>query len=122
MLKTRYREALLVKACIEGKTRFVVENTNVTRDERARYIVPARNAGFRITGYYFESRVADAIARNRTRPEIDRVPNVGIYSANKRLQLPSRAEGFDELYVVRLVPENTFAVENWQEPAYPAGV
>src|SRR5688572_1131826 len=93
MLKTRCREALLVKACLEGQTRFVVENTNVTREERARYIEPARNAKFRIVGYFFESRVADAVERNRARPEIDRVPDVGIFSASKRLELPSRAEG-----------------------------
>jgi len=81
MLKTRFREELLVKACIEGKTKFVVENTNITREERARYIVTARNACFRIIGYFFESRVSDARERNRTRPENDRVPEVGIFSA-----------------------------------------
>src|SRR5688572_2296816 len=80
MLKTRHREDLLLKACIEGKTRFVVENTNVTLEERARYIVSARSAGFRILGYFFESRVTDAVERNRARPESDRVPDVGIFS------------------------------------------
>src|SRR5688572_10518151 len=76
MLKTRHREDLLVKACLAGKTRFVVENTNVTRKERARYIYPAQQAGFRIVGYFFESQVADAIERNQSRPEPDRVPKV----------------------------------------------
>jgi predicted kinase len=114
MLKTRHREELLIKACIEGKTRCVVENTNVTREERARYIVPARNSGFRIIGYFFESRVADALERNRARPEIDRVPDVGIFSASKRLELPSRAEGFDELYFVRLNGPDAFSVEEWK--------
>ena len=114
MLKTRHREALLVKACLDGRTRFVVENTNVTRDERARYIVPARNAGFRIIGYFFESRIADAIARNRARPEVDRVPDVAIFSASKRLELPSRAEGFDELHFVRLSGPNSFSIGVWK--------
>lgn len=114
MLKTRYREELLIKACIEGKTRFVVENTNVTREEHARYIAPARNAGFQIIGYFFESRVADALERNRARPEIDRVPDVGIFSASKRLELPSRAEGFDELFFVRSNGPNAFTVEEWK--------
>ena len=114
MLKTRHREKLLVQACLEGQTRFVVENTNVTREERARYIVPAREAGFRVIGYFFESRTVDAVARNRARPEVDRVPDVGIYSASKRLELPAREEGFDELYFVRLNAPDAFTVEEWK--------
>lgn len=114
MLKTRHREDLLVKACLEGKTRFVVENTNVTREERARYILPARNAGFRIVGYFFESRVPDALKRNRARPEPDRVPDVAIFAASKKLELPSLAEGFDELFFVRLNGPDAFQVEVWK--------
>jgi len=114
MLKTRHREALLVQACLEGQTRFVVENTNVTREERARYIVPARNAKFQVIGYFFESRVADALQRNRARLEADRVPDAGVLSASKRLELPSRAEGFDELYFIRLTGANSFSIEEWK--------
>jgi len=115
MLKTRRREELLFKACLEGKARLVVENTNLTREERARYIVPSRNAAFRVVGYFFESRVADALARNRARPEIDRVPEVAIFSASKRLQMPSRTEGFDELFFVRLNVPDGFVVEKWKD-------
>jgi len=114
MLKTRHREKLLFEACLEGRTRFVVENTNPTREERARYIIPARAAGFRVVGYFFESQVADALGRNRARPEVERVPDVGIFSTNKRLQLPARTEGFDELYFVRLNGMNSFNVEEWK--------
>ncbi len=46
MLRTRHREQLLLSACVEGKSRFVVDNTNPTITERARYITPARAAGF----------------------------------------------------------------------------
>lgn len=114
MLKTRHRESLLFAACVEGKARCVVENTNVTREERARYIAPARNAGFRVIGYFFESRVADALERNRHRPEIDRVPDVAILSTSKELELPGRVEGFEELYFVRLNGTNAFSVEEWK--------
>jgi predicted kinase len=115
MLKTRHREELLVNACIQGKTRFVIENTNVTCKERAHYILPAREAGFRIIGYFFQSRLADALGRNRARPEIDRVPQVAIYATSKRLELPSRAEGFDELFMVRMAEPNGFTVEEWKD-------
>jgi predicted kinase len=115
MLKTRCREDLLLQACFEGKTRFVVDNTNLTRAERARYITPARSAGFAIAGYFFQSRVADALQRNSRRSEEERVPDKGVLGASGRLELPSRAEGFDQLFFVRLNEPDGFTVEEWKE-------
>ena len=74
MLKTRHREALLLWACVEAKQAFVVDNTNPSASERARYITPARAAGFRVTGYYFRSSVADALRRNSLRTGTERIP------------------------------------------------
>ena len=115
MLKTRHREELLLKACLEGKTKFVVDNTNLTRQERARYIAPARNAGFTVTGYFFQSRVADALRRNSERSEAERVPDKGVLGASGLLELPSKAEGFDHLFFVRLNEPDGFTVEEWKE-------
>lgn len=115
MLKTRHREDLIVQACLESKTKFVVDNTNLTRADRARYIVPASNAGFRVVGYFFQSRVADALRRNSNRDEPERVPDKGILGASGRLELPARAEGFDELCFVRLDEPKGFVVEEWKE-------
>ena len=61
MLKTRHREDLLIKACLEGKTPFVVDKMNLTRADRAAYIDLAKAAGFRISGYSFESDLAAAL-------------------------------------------------------------
>jgi hypothetical protein len=41
MLRTRHREWQLVRASVEAKQPFVVDNTNPTAAERARYILPA---------------------------------------------------------------------------------
>jgi len=114
MLRTRHRQQLLVDACIVGETKFVVDNTNLLREERARFIQPARAAGFRVIGYFFESKVADALRRNAARPEEERVPDVAIPGSSNRLQLPSIEEGFDNLYFVRLADGNQFNVENWK--------
>ena len=111
MLATRHREELLIKACLEGKTKFVVENTNLTRAVRAQYIAVAKNAGFRVVGYYFESPAIDAVNRNKLRPEHEHVPGVAIWAANKRLELPAIEEGFDELYRVKMLQLAGFAVE-----------
>src|SRR6185503_20744247 len=48
MLRTRRREAVLVRACLATGQSFVVDNTNVTVEDRARFIAPSREAGFAI--------------------------------------------------------------------------
>jgi predicted kinase len=115
MLRTRHREQLLLSACVEGKARFVVDNTNPTVAERARYIAPARAVGFKVIGYYFRASLTDALRRNSLRQENERVPEKGIIGTYRRLQLPGLAEGFDALYTVA-VDELTggFTVEEWQ--------
>jgi hypothetical protein len=63
LLGTRHRETALFSEALRTGTRVVVDNTNVTRAERARFIVPARAAGYTVRGFFFESRGDDATAR-----------------------------------------------------------
>ena len=114
MLKTRHREELLVQACIAGKQAFVVDNTNVTVSERARYIERARAAGFRVVGYFFASRIAEALGRNAGREGDARVPDRGVRGTFARLELPALVEGFHALHFVRIA-EGKFIVEPWRE-------
>jgi predicted kinase len=113
MLRTRHREDLLIAACIAGKQPYVVDNTNVTAAERARYIAPARAAGFSVIGYYFSSRLQDALARNAGREGDARIPDRGVRGTSARLELPDPAEGFDALHFVRLDPDAGFVVAPW---------
>src|SRR5919202_3032505 len=78
MLRTRHRERLLLRACLEAKQPFVVDNTNPRAADRARYVEPARAAGFRIVGYYFPAALGEALARNAARPPAERVPAKGV--------------------------------------------
>lgn len=114
MLRTRHCEQLLMNACLEGQQRFVVDNTNVTTEERARYIMAAKATGFRVIGYYFSSRVADALARNATRAGEHRVPDKAVLGTSGRLELPTLAEGFDELNFVKFDGSGGFVVEGWK--------
>ena len=57
MLRTRHREKLLFDACLVAQQSFVVDNTNLTVEDRAHYVGPARSAGFRVVGYYFQSQI-----------------------------------------------------------------
>src|SRR5262245_142964 len=85
MLRTRHRERLLLRACLAGKQPFVVDNTTPAPADRTRYVEPARAAGFRVTGYYFRSTAREALERNATRPEPERVPVRGILGTARRL-------------------------------------
>lgn len=114
MLKTRHRESLLVAACLESKTPFVVDNTNLNRADRAKYITEAKLKGFAVRGYFFQSRLADSLTRNAGREGNARVPDVAIRSSVGRLELPSLNEGFDSLFFVRMSAQNQFIVEEWK--------
>jgi predicted kinase len=116
LLKTRHREARILDACLETDQRFVIDNTNPTRAERSRFIeaVKAARVQYTVSGYYFESKVEDCLRRNAQRSEGERVPDVAILSAAKKLELPSLDEGFDQLFYVRLT-EAGFVVEEWMD-------
>lgn len=101
LLRTRHREALFMQACLASRQRFVVDNTNPTREERARYIEAARDAGFRVIGYFFEPEPELSWQRNQGRDEKRRVPPAGLFGTLKRLERPEMEEGFDALYRVR---------------------
>jgi predicted kinase len=115
LLKTRHRERCFLQTCIETRQPFVVDNTNPTRAERQVYIEAAKRAGFRVIGYYFQSRVEDCLRRNAQRPGGERIPVPGILGAAGRMQLPHREEGFDELYYVRIDENSRFVVEEWRD-------
>ncbi len=113
MLRTRHREQVLLQACLDAKQRFVVDNTNPTREDRAKYIQLATSANFKVIGYYFQSKVDDAQRRNAIRDEKERVPEKGLLGTYARLQLPTFDEGFDELYYVAIGEDGEFAVKGW---------
>src|SRR5829696_6582219 len=94
LLRTRAREAAFLRVCLETRMPFVVDNTNPTVAERARYVLPAREAGFKVVGYVVDVPFAVAQARNAARERV--VPMVGLRDVAKRLVQPTPEEGFDE--------------------------
>ena len=113
MLKTRHREQLLMAACLSGKQPYVIDNTNPTQEDREKYIVAAKAAGFRVVGYYFASKVDECKRRNEQRSGDEAVPVRGLLGTYKRLQLPTAAEGFDTLYYVSIGDNGAFIVSEW---------
>lgn len=115
MLKTRHREKLIFQACLAAKQPFVIDNTNASAVERKRYIAPSKDAGFQVDGYYFSSRMKEALERNRQREGSARIPDKGVIGVAGRLELPSLSEGFDKLWYVRMDGNGGFVVEEWND-------
>jgi predicted kinase len=114
MLRTRNREKMLFNACLAARQSFVVDNTNCTKADRRRYIAPAREAGFKVLGYYFNSGIEECRRRNAQRPESQAVPDLGLLGTRNRLELPTVDERFDRLYYVKIGSDNVFIVEDWR--------
>ncbi len=99
-LKTRNNEKRLIEQCHADDSDYVVDNTNPTREDRKRYITAAKSAGYRVIGYYMQSQLQECIRRNDVREGKAQIPRTAIAMTSNRLELPSLAEGFDELYYV----------------------
>jgi predicted kinase len=111
-LSTRNKELRFIETCILSFHPFVIDNTNPSLEERAKYIAIAKANKFKVIGYYFQSKISDALARNNQRSGKEKIPEIGIKGTFKRLSLPSIDEGFDELYYVT-AENNTFTVKEW---------
>jgi len=103
LLRTRAREAAFLRTCLDTRMPFVVDNTNPTVAERARYVAPSREAGFKVVGYLVDAPFAVAQARNAARERV--VPMVGLGDVARRLVTPTPEEGFDEVWHATAGPD-----------------
>ena len=115
MLKTRHREKLLFEACLAAKQPVVIDNTNPTPEDRARYVGAAKAAGFEVAGYYFQSKIEECKARNQQRQADQVVPLPGLLGTYAKLVRPTLAEGFDALWYERIGTDGQFVVEEWSD-------
>ena len=104
------RQAQLLRSALSAGVPVVIDNTNPGLADRAAIIQVAREFGARVTGYYFTASTREAVGRNRGREGKQRVPDVAIFTKAKRMVVPTREEGFDELYRVRIAEDGTFVV------------
>ena len=87
LLHSRAREAALVAECLEAGRPFVVDNTNPTAADRARYVDPARLASFKVVAYLVEGAWAS-----------EHVGPAKAAATARRFVRPVPEEGFDELW------------------------
>ena len=104
------RQLKLLEEAFEAKEPVVLDNTHPSKASRAPWIRWGIERGCRIVGYYLSCPVEECQKRNSTRPEKQRVPDVGFYTILRELERPSYSEGFEELYFV-----NHGRIEDWKD-------
>ncbi|NHZ92303.1 AAA family ATPase [Massilia sp. CCM 8733] len=114
LLKTRYREKKLLEICLDTDMPFVVDNTNPTREVRAKYIDLLKGSKFKIRCVYFRIDLERSLAWNRSRSGAALIPDVGIFDTHRRIELPTMAEGFDAMHYVDII-DDQFIVKAWNE-------
>lgn len=112
ILKTRRKEAELIQTCLDENRSCVIDNTNPTKADRARYITPGKHCDFRVVGYFLQSRLSDCLERNEKRER--QVPKKGILATFNKIEMPSLDEGFDELNFVS-IEDGEFRITKWIE-------
>ncbi|MCL2319566.1 MAG: hypothetical protein FWC45_05740, partial [Treponema sp.] len=114
LLKTKTRENLLLEYCKNTNLSFVVDNTNITKNIRKKYIQFAQSLKIPIIGYYFKTDIERSIKLNQKRTGKEFVPEIGILGTYKKLELPSIDEGFTQLYYVDYM-DNNFRIMEWKD-------
>ena len=114
VLRTRTREKVVFEAALAAQRSIVIDNTNVTKEFRARFIGPAKAAGYRVVGIFFQSVLADCLARNEKREGKAKIKNAALFGMSAQLELPSIDEGLDNLFFVRIA-DGHFEIDHWKE-------
>jgi predicted kinase len=110
-VKKDSRQARELRDALGAGQSVVVDNTNPGLADRAPVIAIARELNARVIGYYFTATTREAVGRNRGREGPARVPDVAIFTKAKRMVVPTREEGFDELYSVTIAGDGAFDVK-----------
>ena len=114
LLHTRNKEQIFLNTCFHTRQRFVVDNTNPTKAVRRTYIEQAKTHKFKVTGYYFQPNVEEALLRNKGRKGKEHIPIAGIRGTYKKLEALTYEEGFDQLFYVDIV-DNSFVINEQQK-------
>ena len=110
LLHTRNKERRSLELCLQLQQPFVIDNTNPTKDERSKYIEPAKARKFQVIGYSFVSSLQDSLMRNEGRVGTERVPDIGLRAVAKKMEAMDFGEGFDRLFRVS-IQDSGFQVE-----------
>jgi predicted kinase len=111
LLNTRNKEQRFLDLAFSLQQRIVIDNTNVLKEERAKYIIQARLNRYDVIGYYFECNLTDCLHRNENRVGNDKIEKAGVIAKFKQLQPPSLDEDLDALYFVK-IEQDQFVIKS----------
>lgn len=89
LLNTRNKENKLLEFCFQTQSKIVVDNTNPTAENRAKYIELGKRFKYKIISCTFESRYKECLERNNLRAGKERIYEVGLKAFLKKYQEPS---------------------------------
>ena len=101
-LRTREREDAMLHALFISEEDIVVDNTNVSPEEREKYFQLADQNGYMTVGIFMESILKDCLKRNAQREGDARIPDIGVEDRAKNLVPPTSDEPFDYLFLARM--------------------
>ena len=112
-------QAELIERAFDDQRSVVVDNTNVTVQDRLPLIKLGRKYRATITGYYFQPDVLSSRTRNLEREGKAQVPDKAIFITAYKLEPPTYAEGFDTLYFVHIGTDSTIENPVWEIEKIP---
>lgn len=108
------RQAEKTAELLRAGCNVLIDNTNVSRADRAILISAAHDGDARVTAYYFDVSRDDCRARNAMRSGKACVPEFVIGMMGNQLERPTYDEGFDALIRVVLGPNGALIAEIWK--------
>jgi D-glycero-D-manno-heptose 1,7-bisphosphate phosphatase len=92
---SREIEDSMIADRLRQKTSVVVDNTNITREKRRKYLEFARDYHAEFISVYFKPNLEQALLQNSQRER--KVPNSTIRYMEKHYQMPEFSEGFTKI-------------------------
>jgi len=115
------KQAERIERAFQEQRSVVVDNTNVTVQDRLPLIDVGRRYNATIISYYFQPDVSSSRSRNMQRVGKAQVPEKAIFITAHKFEPPSYAEGFDTLYYVRIGKDSTSENPIWEIEKIPFG-
>ena len=112
-LNSKAKEKNLIDACLNSCQSFVIDSVNHTVQTRKKYIELAKSYKFSVICYFFDTDLESTLFRNEQR-ERTVAPSV-VSSVFYKFQKPSKEEGFEEVYIVKLSSDGKFIVTSEEE-------
>jgi len=98
--------------CQKTQMSFVIDNTNITKNIRKKYIRILTDMKIPVIGYYFKTNLERSLEWNNKRTGKENIPKAGILGTYNKLEIPSVDEGFSSLFYVDIV-NNNFIIKDW---------